>query len=81
MAKTEIVVSGIKCDSCAWKDMTIPYERFSEYLNRPCPCCRENLLTEEDYAATQTILAYVSTLNEQFKEVPDNGKKRCFESI
>lgn len=46
-----IRVSGIKCDNpkCDYKDESVTYEQYPEYINKPCPTCGENLLTQEDY--------------------------------
>jgi hypothetical protein len=44
-------ISGIKCDTpkCEWKDMSVKREEYPAYLNKPCPDCGGNLLTEADY--------------------------------
>lgn len=75
MAKIDLIISGIRCDSCAWMNLSVPYEQYPEYVNRPCPCCGENLLTEEDYATTQTIVAYANSANELYKDVPDTEER------
>jgi phage FluMu protein Com len=45
----EIIISGIKCDKCNWKDMTVPFEKYTDYLNKKCPSCNSILLTQYDY--------------------------------
>lgn len=44
-------IHGIKCDTpgCGWKDMSVKREEYPAYVNRPCPLCAGNLLTEADY--------------------------------
>jgi hypothetical protein len=44
-------VSGIKCDNklCDFKDMSVKFEDYPKWLNRRCPCCTDNLLTEKDF--------------------------------
>ena len=46
-------ISGIKCDHCDYSDMEVEAVDYPDWLNRPCPKCGENLLTEADY---QTVL-------------------------
>jgi hypothetical protein len=46
-------ISGIKCDHCDYSDMEVEAVDYPDWLNRPCPECGENLLTEADY---QTVL-------------------------
>lgn len=40
---------GMKCDNpnCDWQDMSINFEDYAEYVNKPCPVCGENLFTEK----------------------------------
>lgn len=44
-------VTGIKCDmpSCDFRDDTARPEHYKQWLNRPCPKCNGNLLTQRDY--------------------------------
>lgn len=46
-------ISGIKCDHCDYSDMEVEAVDYPDWLNRPCPKCGENLLTDSDY---QTVL-------------------------
>jgi len=50
-------VSGIKCDNCNYADSTVTRDDYDEYLNKPCPKCNENLLTEEDYELVKQLEA------------------------
>lgn len=60
---------GIKCDNenCNWFDNTVTDEQYPEYLNKPCPECGSNLLTQQDldaYINLKSTLAYINTLSE-----------------
>lgn len=56
MNNTSINITGIKCDSCDFKDEDVQVEDYSLWLNRPCPKCNHNLLTQEDYDLVQRLL-------------------------
>lgn len=61
-------VKGIKCDNpaCDYQDMTVKYEEYPKWVNKPCPICGHNLLTEADYIQLQTFMeltAYINTLD------------------
>ena len=62
-ANIEIKEGGLKCDHCDYKDTTIPYESFPEFINKPCPKCGENLLTIEDYQNAVNFMNYVKFVN------------------
>ena len=51
-------IGGIKCDNphCNYKDMSVKYEEYPDYLNKPCPICGWNLLTQQDYDIVQRIV-------------------------
>jgi hypothetical protein len=61
----EYHVRGLKCDAegCGYSDMTIRLEDYPQYLNRPCPDCGANLLTEADLKATQAMIAACDWVN------------------
>lgn len=54
---SEYIINGIKCDSCDWDDMSVRYENYKEWLNRPCPECGANLLTRSDYLLCKSLIA------------------------
>ena len=58
-------VNGIKCDNndCDYRDDSLKYQDYESWLNKPCPKCGENLLTEEDYQAIGEMVEAVNTLN------------------
>jgi hypothetical protein len=55
--KDIIRVGGIKCDNinCDYRNDTIPFSDYAKWVNKPCPKCGENLLTERDYKDTLRI--------------------------
>jgi hypothetical protein len=61
----EIQGGGLKCDNphCDFEDETIPIEDYEKWINKPCPKCGENLLTQEDYDQTMQILDAMSIIN------------------
>jgi len=59
----EITESGIQCDSCDWTDVTVKFADFDHWLNKPCPKCGANLLTEEDYLNAKKTMAMVDYVN------------------
>ena len=58
-------ISGIKCDNpkCDFRDDTVKMEDYEQWLNKPCPKCGANLLTEEDLKATEALLEVVGAMN------------------
>lgn len=36
---------------------------IKEYLNKPCPKCNSNLLTEKDYKAFKSLIKFVNIIN------------------
>ena len=56
--KSRLNVSGIKCDneSCDYVDFTVPLEEYPNWVNKPCPKCGENLLTEQAYEQVKAIM-------------------------
>ena len=52
----EIKTGGIKCDFCDFSNMSVPVWEYSKWLNKPCPKCGKNLLTESDYQSIIMLL-------------------------
>ena len=68
MEKVEVVkanISGIKCDNkeCSYRDDSVKFEDYGNWLNKPCPECGSNLLTESDYVAVLRMVKIVNKLN------------------
>jgi hypothetical protein len=61
----EIIAQGIKCDNpdCDYMDVTVPYEDYKEWVNKPCPKCGANLLTEEDFAGIELVQSLIDVGN------------------
>lgn len=56
-------ISGIQCDSCDWKDMSIQSDDYEEWINKPCPECGANLLTQADYNMTMAFKKAAEMVN------------------
>ena len=71
MKNIEIVEEqGLQCDNpkCDWTDATICMKNMHEWINRPCPKCGENVLTEHDYNLAKNldnIIEFVNTLSDE----------------
>lgn len=61
----EMRIYGIKCDNpnCDYNDMKVEFKEYDKWLNKPCPKCGENLLTEKDYKSTKTLIGFVKVMN------------------
>ena len=61
----EIVETGLQCDNqnCDWKDTTITFETYGDWLNKPCPKCGENVLTEEDFKNAEVLRISYQLIN------------------
>ena len=60
----QVEIYGIKCDHCDYKDMSVQLHQYPEYVNKPCPECGENLLTEEDYVICLKMIEAAELINE-----------------
>lgn len=59
----------IECDHCEYKITNVekdPNADISGYVNRPCPWCRNNLLTEKDYKQYRKVMSVVNWINRWF---------------
>ena len=65
-----IEYSGIKCDNpeCNYRDDTVLFEDYPKWVNKPCPLCDRNLLTEEDYNHAVLMTDIINNM-----EFPDFG--------
>jgi len=68
-------IKGLKCDNpeCDYKDEDIPGSDYEQYINKPCPDCGENLLTQDDYDKVQKIQQSVMDLNSLFGDMKNMG--------
>ena len=53
-----LTFTGLKCDNplCDFKDETIPFKEYPNYLNKNCPKCGEILLTKADYRTCKRLV-------------------------
>lgn len=67
-------IKGIKCDnpSCDYSNMDIKVTEYDKWLNKPCPKCGENLLTEEDYKNVQFLMGFTTIANKIFPGIEDD---------
>ena len=68
MEKVEVIksnISGIKCDNpeCSYRDDEVKYEDYINWVNKPCPECGSNLLTESDYHVVLKMVKAVNFIN------------------
>ena len=68
-------ISGLKCDNaeCDYRDEDIPGSDYEQHINKPCPNCGENLLTQDDYDKVQQIQKQVMDLNDLFGDMKGMG--------
>lgn len=53
-------ISGLKCDKCDFKDDDIKMQDYIYWVNKPCPKCGSNLLTEQDFKSVQLLSKVVN---------------------
>ncbi len=77
-----IEVGGIKCDNpeCGYTDPTAKRENFKDYLNKPCPECGENLLTQEDIDAVEAMEVMAKEINGLFPDLDTSEEKHCIKA-
>lgn len=68
---TQVIISGIKCDKrgCGFIDTSVEYKNYHLYINRPCPQCGSNLLTEKDMRQCERIIKTAHIMNKVNKVV------------
>lgn len=74
---------GIKCDNdkCGWKDMSVKQEEYPDWIDKPCPCCGENLLTRECYEEGLLQLEATENLNNFLNSLfPDELKEKLIKT-
>ena len=69
-----MTILGIKCDnpSCDFADESIKVEDYHLWLNKECPKCASNLLTQADYEQVKYQLQMAETINQVI--LPQNFK-------
>lgn len=79
----ELNIRGIKCDHCDYQEPNVKFEDYEKWLNKPCPKCGENLLTEADLNSVKMMVQLANVANEMFpsgfdgddNKVPEFEKK------
>lgn len=58
-------IKGIKCDNpeCDYINPDVKFEDYKQWLNKPCPKCGCNLLTETDYMNVKLLAKIVGVIN------------------
>lgn len=69
-------IKGIKCDKCDYKDMSVRFEDYKKWLNKPCPKCGANLLTIEDYISTKALIITTNIINKILPKVEDDTEEK-----
>lgn len=67
-------IKGIKCDneSCDYRDDNVPVEDYCNWLNKACPKCGENLLTQADFNNVKMLMNMAKVFGDMFGDVePD----------
>ena len=71
----EVFAGGIECDNpkCDYVKEDVEVSDYHNWLNKPCPKCGENLLTQEDYDKIQIFMGLVDMFNEiEIEPDPDD---------
>jgi len=75
-------IKGIKCDNsnCDYYDMEVPFEDYDNWLDKPCPKCGMNLLTQEDYNNIKMLICIKDFVNENIV-YEDGGEEKVKLSV
>lgn len=75
MKGISLETKGMKCDNpnCDFRDKSVKIEDLEEWLNKPCPKCGTNLLTESDYRSIRYLLDITGVINEITKDEEVNS--------
>jgi DNA-directed RNA polymerase subunit RPC12/RpoP len=73
----------IECDHCDFKiknNSKDPNQSIEAYLNKPCPKCGKNLLTEKDYADYKRTMKVINWLNKWFSWLTIFSSKKGYKA-
>ena len=64
-------VTYMKCDAlgCDYRTEDVSNETLVTYLNKPCPKCGENLLTDKDFEEFEAHQTLAAILNKQIEKI------------
>jgi hypothetical protein len=71
----EMNIHGIKCDACDYINEDVKVEEYINWVNKPCPDCSANLLTEEDYLNVQLLIQITNIMNAELPQREDDEKE------
>lgn len=76
MKAIELSIKGVKCDnpSCDYRDDTAEYKDYEKFLNKPCPKCGSNLLTEKDLTAIKELIEITDVFNQLLSPFVKNNE-------
>jgi len=65
MNNIDLNISGIKCDApgCDFINESVKMEDYKNWVNRPCPKCGANLLTQADLDAVNDLVEKANYIN------------------
>lgn len=59
----ELNYTGLKCDHCSYRDDSIEFKDYINNINKPCPDCGHNLLTQQEYNSCLKNVNIVKNIN------------------
>lgn len=67
---------AVKCDNpnCDYINKNVAIEDFHDWVNKPCPNCGSNLLTNRDYTTLKRLLFLFGILNILLPEEKESKK-------
>ena len=70
-------IGGIRCDNpeCNFEDMSVRFENYDQWLNKPCLECGQNLLTDADFSAIKRLIHSLTLLIEKLPPISLNEQK------
>ncbi len=65
---TQVKISGIKCDnpSCDYRDDTVKFEEYKDWIDKPCPECGTNLLTKKEVKMCELLMGAAKLADKLF---------------
>jgi hypothetical protein len=63
--------TGIKCDNetCDYSDDSVKSVDYTQWIDKACPKCGDNLLTQEAFDNSNSVMAKFSALVEALSEI------------
>lgn len=76
-----IVCDNPNCDFKVKNDGSDEIETLNKYLNKTCPDCGCNLLTDEDYKTATNLIKTINWLNKYFSWLTIFSKKKASKKV